>query len=34
MSLPLLKVIPAGAGSGKTYSIQKLLFEWIDQGEV
>ena len=34
MSLPLLKVIPAGAGSGKTYSIQKLLFEWIDQGEI
>ena len=34
MSLPLLKVIPAGAGSGKTHSIQELLFEWIDQGEV
>jgi len=34
MSLPLLKVVPAGAGSGKTHSIQELLFEWIDQGKV
>ena len=34
MSMPLLKVVPAGAGSGKTHTIQELLFEWIDQKEV
>ena len=34
MSLPLLTVIPAGAGSGKTWTIQKRLFEWIKQAEV
>ena len=32
MSLPRLKIIPAGAGSGKTYTIQKELFRWIDDG--
>lgn len=29
MSLPLLTIIPAGAGSGKTHEIQKLLCEWV-----
>ena len=34
MSIPPLTIIPAGAGSGKTYTIQKTLAEWIVAGEV
>lgn len=34
MRLPPLTIIPAGAGSGKTYTIQKQLGEWIANGEV
>ena len=34
MSLPALTIIPAGAGSGKTYTIQKRLSEWIRDGKV
>ena len=34
MSLPPLKVIPAGAGSGKTYTLQKQLGQWIADGRV
>ena len=30
--LPPLTIIPAGAGSGKTYTIQQQLGEWIVQG--
>ncbi len=33
-SLPALRVVPAGAGSGKTYTIQKVLGEWILAGKV
>jgi ATP-dependent exoDNAse (exonuclease V) beta subunit len=33
-SLPALSVIPAGAGSGKTYHIQHQLGEWIASGQV
>ncbi len=29
MSLPPLTIIPAGAGSGKTYSIQQQLGDWV-----
>lgn len=29
MSLPLLTLIPAGAGSGKTYTIQQTLAQWV-----
>lgn len=32
MSLPLLTIISAGAGSGKTYTIQKELAKWVKQG--
>jgi len=34
MSIPSLTVIPAGAGSGKTYTIQKTIAQWIDDGDV
>lgn len=34
MSLPLLTVIPAGAGSGKTYTLQQQLGQWVEQGKV
>ncbi|NIR32226.1 MAG: UvrD-helicase domain-containing protein, partial [Gammaproteobacteria bacterium] len=34
MSLPELTLIPAGAGSGKTYSIQECLGEWVGAGIV
>ena len=29
MNIPQLTVIPAGAGSGKTYTIQEKLGEWV-----
>ena len=32
--LAALQVVPAGAGSGKTYTIQKALGEWILAGKV
>lgn len=34
MTLPPLTIIPAGAGSGKTYSIQERLSEWVVEGKV
>jgi ATP-dependent exoDNAse (exonuclease V) beta subunit len=34
VSLPVLTIIPAGAGSGKTHSIEVQLGEWVEQGEV
>jgi ATP-dependent exoDNAse (exonuclease V) beta subunit len=34
VSLPSLELIPAGAGSGKTYRLQKALGKWILAGEV
>ncbi len=34
MTLPKLTIIPAGAGSGKTYKLQKQLFEWIKENRV
>ena len=34
MSLPPLTVIPAGAGSGKTYSLQQQLADWVRDGRV
>ena len=34
MTLPPLTVIPAGAGSGKTFTIQERVGEWIAQGLV
>ena len=34
MNPPLLTVISAGAGSGKTYTVQKRLFEWVSNGLV
>ena len=34
MSLPALTFIPAGAGSGKTYTIQERLGEWVAEGKV
>ena len=34
MSLPSLTVIPAGAGSGKTYTIQQRLGDWVRDGLV
>ena len=33
MSLPPLTVIPAGAGSGKTYTLQQQLGQWVEQGQ-
>ena len=34
MTLPSLTVIPAGAGSGKTYTIQQRLGDWVRDGLV
>ncbi|MBF0420054.1 MAG: UvrD-helicase domain-containing protein [Magnetococcales bacterium] len=34
MKLPPLTIIPAGAGSGKTYRLQHQLGEWIETGQV
>lgn len=34
MSIPQLTIIPAGAGSGKTYKIKSELYDWIDKGWV
>lgn len=34
MTLPPLTIIPAGAGSGKTYTIQKTLAQWVSEGLV
>jgi ATP-dependent exoDNAse (exonuclease V) beta subunit len=34
MTLPSLTVIPAGAGSGKTYTIQQQLGDWVRDGLV
>ncbi|MBW2397251.1 MAG: UvrD-helicase domain-containing protein, partial [Deltaproteobacteria bacterium] len=31
MSLPMRTIVPAGAGSGKTYRIQKSLAKWVDE---
>jgi len=32
--IPLLTIIPAGAGSGKTYTVQQRLGEWVKNGLV
>lgn len=29
-----LSLVPAGAGAGKTYHIQKTLGEWVENGKV
>ena len=34
MTIPSLTVIPAGAGSGKTYTIQQQLGDWVRDGLV
>ena len=34
MTLPPLTVIPAGAGSGKTYTLQQQLGQWVAEGLV
>mgnify|MGYP001139039097 CR=1 FL=1 len=34
MSLPRLTIIPAGAGSGKTHTIQERLGRWVVENEV
>ena len=34
MSLSPLRIIPAGAGSGKTYTIQTNLAQWIQDNQV
>jgi ATP-dependent exoDNAse (exonuclease V) beta subunit len=34
VTLPPLTVIPAGAGSGKTYTLQQQLGAWVEQGLV
>ena len=34
MTLPSLTVIPAGAGSGKTYTLQQRLGDWVRDGLV
>jgi ATP-dependent helicase/nuclease subunit A len=33
-TLPFLTLIPAGAGSGKTYRIKEQLAEWVKNGQV
>lgn len=33
-ALPPLTIVPAGAGSGKTYTIQEQLGDWIERGLV
>jgi ATP-dependent helicase/nuclease subunit A len=34
MSLPRLEIIPAGAGSGKTYALKERLGQWVAENEV
>src|SRR5512135_2311410 len=34
MTIPALSIIPAGAGSGKTYTIQTKLADWVIAGDV
>ena len=34
MTIPRLTVIPAGAGSGKTYRIQTQLADWVVKGRI
>ena len=34
MTLPPLTIVPAGAGSGKTYTIQQQLGEWVVEGKI
>ncbi len=34
MTVPRLVLIPAGAGSGKTYRIQTQLADWVIGGEI
>ncbi len=34
MTIPRLTIVPAGAGSGKTYRIQTRLAEWVVDGRV
>jgi len=34
MTLPPLTIVPAGAGSGKTYKIQDQLGKWVEDGLV
>ena len=34
MTLPPLTIVPAGAGSGKTYTIQQQLGEWVAEGKI
>ena len=34
MSLPALTIVPAGAGSGKTHSIEVQLGAWVEQGQI
>jgi ATP-dependent helicase/nuclease subunit A len=34
MAIQPLTILPAGAGSGKTHTIQKRLAEWVVKGEV
>lgn len=34
MTLPPLEIIPAGAGSGKTYTLKERLGQWVAGGEV
>ena len=34
IGLPRLQIIPAGAGSGKTYTIQTTLARWVREGRV
>ena len=33
-ALPHLTLIPAGAGSGKTYRIKEQLADWVERGLV